>query len=84
MTLPRRTLVRLNRFRTGVGRFLSCLYKWGMASSAACECGAEEQAVDHVVLQCRIHRRRPPHGLHGLTVLDDGTTEWLLNTCPEI
>jgi len=25
-----------------------------------------------------------PHGLHGLTVLDDETTEWLLNTCPDI
>jgi len=80
MTLPRRAWVRLNRLRTGVGRFRSCLYKWGMASSAVCECGAEEQTVDHVVLQCPIHR--PPHGLHGLTVMDDETTEWLLNTCP--
>jgi len=53
-----------------------------MASSAACECGAEEQAVDHVVLQCPIHL--PPHGLHGLTVQDDETIEWLLNICPEI
>ena len=26
----------------------------------------------------------PPHGLHGLTVLDDETTEWLLNTCSDI
>jgi len=25
-----------------------------------------------------------PHGLHGLTVLDDETIEWLFNTCPEI
>jgi len=82
MTLHRRAWVRLNRLRTGVGRFRSCLYKWGMAFSAASECGAEEQTVDHVVLQCPIHR--PPHGLHGLTVLDDETTEWLLNTCPEI
>ena len=82
MTLPRRAWVRINRLRTGVGRFRSCLYKWGMASSAACECGAEEQTVDHVVLQCPIHR--PPHGLHGLTVLDDETTEWMLNTCPKI
>jgi len=24
-------------------------------ASAACECGAEEQTVDHVVLQCPIH-----------------------------
>jgi len=53
-----------------------------MASSAACECGVEEQTVDHVVLQCPIHR--PLHGLHGLTVLVDETTDWLLNICPEI
>jgi len=81
MTLRRRAWVRLNRLRTGVGRFRSCLYKWGMACFAACECDAEEQTVDHVVLQCQIHR--PPHRLHGLTVLDDETTEWLLNICPE-
>jgi len=42
MTLPRRAWVRLTRLRTGVGRFRSSLYKWGMASSAACECGADE------------------------------------------
>jgi len=82
MTLPRRAWVRLNRLRTGVGRFRSCLYKWSMASSAACECGAEEQTVDHVVHHFPVHR--PPHGLHGLTVLDDETTEWLPNSCPEI
>jgi len=51
-----------------------------MASSAACECAAEEQTVDHAVLQCPIHR--PPHGLHGLTVLDDETIDRLLNNCP--
>jgi len=82
MTLPRRAWVRFNRLRTSVGPFRSCLYKWGMASSAACECGEEEQTVDHIVLQCPIHR--PPHALHGLTVLDDDTTEWLLITCPDI
>jgi len=81
MTLTRTTWVRHNRLRTGVGRFHS-LQKWGMASSAACECGAEEQTVAHFVLQCQIHR--PPHGLHGLTLLDDETIEWMLNTCPEI
>jgi len=63
-------------------RLYSCLSRLGMASSAACERGAEEQTVGHVVLQCPIHR--PPHGLHGLTVLDDETIEWLLNTCPDI
>jgi len=73
---PQKSLVRFNRLRTSVGLFRSCLYKWGMTSSAACECGAEEQTVDHVVLQCPINR--PPLGLHGMTALDDKTTEWLL------
>jgi len=82
MTLTRRAWVRLIRLRTNVGRFRSCLYKWSMASSAAFECGAEEQTVNHVVLQYPTHQ--PPHGLHGLTVVDDETIEWLLNTCPEI
>jgi len=31
----------------------------GMASSPACRCGAEEQAIDHVVLQYPIHRPPP-------------------------
>jgi len=50
--------------------------------SAACECDTEEETVVRVVLQCPIHRS--PHGLHGLTILDDETIEWLLNTYPEI
>ena len=61
--------------------FALLLVQRGMASSAACKCGSE-QTANHVVLQCPIHR--PPHGLHNLTVLDDETIEWLLNTCPEI
>jgi len=63
MALTRTAWVRLNRLRTGLGRFCSCLHKWGMAPSAACECGTEEQTVDHVVLHCPIHR--PLHGAHG-------------------
>jgi len=38
LALPRIVRVRSNRLRTGVGRFRSCLHKWGMAPSAACEC----------------------------------------------
>ena len=51
-----------------------------MSSSAACDCGTEEQTVDHVVLQCPIHW--PPCGAR------DGFGWWsnrrLLNTWPEI
>ena len=77
MTLPRRAWVWFNRLCSDVGRFCSCLYKWNMASSAACECGTEEQTVDHVLF-CPIHW--PPHRLHSLTVLDDWTMRQL-NGC---
>jgi len=67
-------------FRTGVGRFPSCLHKWGMTSSAACECGAEEQTVDHVVLRCPTHRSS--HVVHGLTVLDDKKSNGCIPLAP--
>jgi len=51
-----------------------------MAASGACEFGAEEQTDDHVVFQCPIHR--PPHGLHGLTIPDNESIEWLLKHLP--
>ena len=82
MTFPRPAWARLNRLRIGVGHTRACVCKWGMASFAADECGAEEQTVAHVVLQCPIHR--PPHGLHGLSVLNDETIERVFNTYPEI
>jgi len=76
------SVVQSNYLSTAVERSLSCLHKWGMAPSAAYECGAEGLTMHHVVLQCSIHQ--PPHGQHSLTILDDETIEWLLNTCPEI
>ena len=79
MGLPRvawiRPMVRLNRLRTGVGRFHSSMHKWGLAPSPNCECGATEQTTDHVLTACPIHWA--PHGARGLTVLDDETRCWL-------
>ena len=75
MGLPRAAWVRLNRLRTGIGRFHSSMHKWGLASSPNCECGASEQTADHVLTACPIHRA--PHGARGLTVLDDETRCWL-------
>jgi len=84
MTLPRIAWFRLERLGTDVGRFRSCLYRWVIVASAACELAQKNKpsTMLSVVLQCPIHR--PSHGLHGLTVLDDETIEWLLNICPEI
>jgi len=48
----------------------------------ACECGTEKQTADHIVLQCSTHCLS--HELHGVTVQNDETVEWLLNTCPKI
>ena len=75
MGLSRTAWVKLNRLRTGVGRFHSSIYKWGLPPSPNCECGAAEQAADHVLIACPIHRA--PHGARVLTVLDNETQCWL-------
>ena len=56
-------MVKLNRFRTGVGRFHLSMHKWGLAPSPNCECSASEQTADHVLTACPIHRA--PHGARG-------------------
>jgi len=68
MTLPRIVWVRLTHLCTSVGRFHSCLHKWGMVSSAACEWGTE-QTVNHVVLEFPINY--PP-----CTAQPDGSGWW--------
>ena len=75
MGLPRAAWVKLNRLRSGVERFCSSMYKWGLAPLANCECGASEQTADHIISQCPIHRA--PRGMFGLMVLDDETRCWL-------
>ena len=82
MTLPRPSWVRLNRLRTGVGRYRSNMHKWGLADSAACDCGADEQTADHIILDCPIYRA--PSGIQGLKNLDEETITWLLKSCPDI
>ena len=75
MGLPRTSWVKLNRLRTGVGRLHSSMYKWGVAPSPNCECGASEQTADHIISTCPLHRA--PKGIQGLLVLDDDTRRWL-------
>ena len=82
ISLPRAAWVRLNRLRTGVGRFHSSMHKWDLTPSPNCEWGASEQTADHVLTACPIHRA--PHGARGLAVLDDETRYWLNNTTASI
>ena len=58
--LSRRAWTRLNRLRTGVGRFGANMLRWGPSTSDCCDCGAEKTA-DHITSGlCPIHR--PPEG----------------------
>ena len=75
MSLTRTAWAKLNRQRIGVGRFGSCMHKWGFASSAKGECGANELTTDHIILTCPIHWAS--RGIMGLTVSDDETRCWL-------
>ena len=70
MHFPRPAWVRLNRLRTGVGLFRSTMHKWDMTPSPACECGADEQTADDLILSCLIYRH--PNGA-GSLASDDMT-----------
>ena len=59
MSLTRTAGVKLNRLRTGVGRFGSFMRKWSLASLANCECGASEQTADCIISTCPTHRASP-------------------------
>ena len=82
MGLPRAAWIKLNRLRTGVGRFHSSMHKWGLAPSPNCGCGASKQTAGHVLTACPIHRA--PYGVRGLTVLDVKNQCWLNNMTASI
>ena len=82
MLLPRPSWVKLNRLRTGIGLFHSTMHRWGLASTAACECGAEEQTADHVITSCPIYQH--PNGARGLALIDESMKVWLMKKCPSI
>ena len=75
--LPRRHWTLLNRLRTGVGRFKSSMKEWGLADSAACECGEPEQTADHIITTCPLYR---PPSEAGLFHVGPETMAWLCDT----
>ena len=54
--LPRLAWTRLNRLRTGHGKCKSCLFKWGLADSPACDCCAYDQTMCHIINNCPLRR----------------------------
>ena len=80
MNLTRTSWVKLNRMRTDFERFGLSMYKWGLASSAKCKCGASEKTADQIISTCP--ENRAPRGIMGLTILDDETKCWLDSSLP--
>ena len=66
MNFTRLAWVKLNRLRTGVGRFHSSMHKWDLAPLPNCKCGTTEEAADNVQVTFPIHRNL--HGARYLTV----------------
>ena len=77
---PRPAWVKVNCIRTGVGLFLSETHKWGMVSTAACECGTEEQTAEHVTTFCLIYHH--PNVARVFSDVDKNLATWLMETCP--
>lgn len=50
--LERSVWTRLNRIRTGHARCNATMHKWGLRDSPACDCGAQEQTVQHIIKDC--------------------------------
>ena len=48
---------------------------WGAQESATCACGHITQSVQHVVVDCMIHKA--PDGFAGLRCPDAATRSWL-------
>ena len=54
--LSRHSLVRLNRIRTGHGRFQQNMNQMMRAPSASWECSAERQTALHITSECSLHK----------------------------
>jgi hypothetical protein len=54
--LGRHEWVLLNRFRTTQGRCASLMHRWGYVGSPACDCGADQQTMSHIVNGCPIRQ----------------------------
>lgn len=73
--LPRRTWATLNRFRTQQGRCKKMLKRWGFTNEAWCDCGEEEQSMEHILEKCQ--KRALEGGWNEIAELSDRAVEWL-------
>lgn len=55
LKLPREILTTINRCRSGHYSLASSLSKIGLVDSTECECGYEEQDINHILWQCPLY-----------------------------
>ena len=78
-TRVHRHVLDLGNTANWVGRYRASTKKWGLADSAACECGEPEQTADHTINSCPIGLHRPPSEA-GLLEVGPLTRAWLQQT----
>ena len=54
LDLHRHCWVRLNRMRTGYGRFGQQMFRMGLATDPSCSCGCAVQTAHHAIYDCPI------------------------------
>ena len=76
-TLNRNSWVRLNRCRTGHGRFRANMHRMNLCDAPDCPCGAPEQTADHIINDCTKYQCP---GLQALSTLNSEALAWLADT----
>ena len=75
--LPRKIWCTLNRLRTGHGRCNSFLFKWNSIESPSCECGEEEETIEHLVTSCSIYKFE--YGFEAIHSVSDSFLRWIVD-----
>lgn len=75
--LPRRIWSVLNRIRTGHGRCNSMLFRWNSVESPSCECGENEETIEHLINSCPIYKFQD--GFEAIHKVTNAFLKWVVN-----
>jgi len=75
--LPHSLWEALNRLRTGLGCFGTCLYRWDILDTPKSICANAEQSANQIIFDCNI--LCAPNCLEDLRSSDIKNTKWLKN-----
>lgn len=73
--MKRRSWCQLNRIRTNHGRCNVTMHIWNRHIAPDCDCGHENQTIDHIVNEC--WKRKFSGGIRELNQVTDNAAKWL-------